>query len=56
MRVGACGGVLWLDERCDGLKKEVYFFSAEFFDCQIQSKKSSFSTGSSSRVNSVEKS
>ena len=58
--VGVWVCALWWDERCDGFKNQVLTFSTEFFDWQIQSKKSifrldlpvekvHFSTGSTSR-------
>ena len=49
--VWVCGrvGVWWWDERCDGFKTHVIFFLTEFFYQQIQSKKSTSSTGFSGR-------
>ena len=48
--VWLCGCVFWWwDEGCDRLKNTCKTFSTEFFDWRIQSKKSSFSTGSASR-------
>ena len=41
--------VWWWDERFDRFKNTCETFSTEFFDWRIQSKKSSFSTGSASR-------
>ena len=41
--------VWWWDERCDRFKNSCKTFWTKFFDGRIQSKKSSFSTGSASR-------
>ena len=41
--------VWWWDERCGRFKNTCKTFSTEIFDWRIQSKKSSFSTGSASR-------
>ena len=47
--VGVWVCVWWWDERCDGSKNKCKKFWTEFFDWQIQPKKSTFSTRSPSR-------